>query len=191
MNPPSIEFYQGTGYGVINNTLRDNNVTHKVLLDYKEDEPVLQHIWNIDNSLRVVKSLIGRTLYRGIPRNIIDTFSNGNIFIDKGYSSCSVSPEVARQFTDGECCIFMFILPNDIPVYKLEYKGNYTEEEILLCRNIEWTIREMRDNVYLCTIKPYKLRDMSQTDKKAMEAMRQELFNRMLEEEDFTDDEEF
>jgi hypothetical protein len=129
----------------------------------------------------------GKKVYRGIKPFVIE-----NDFIERGFSSTTTNIDIAaKNYTDGECCVLYFEIPNNVNSYKYPEKG-YKEEEILIQRNIQYlNISEMGSysgvKIFTCTIKPYQLPSKSEVKKfeKSLEELRKEMMKKMMEEIDF------
>ena len=188
----SLAKYQGSGYGKINRTLRQNNVTDDIISKYREDK-IIYHIKNIDEAIKSAGNP-GRKiqLFRGvdIPFHTMDTF------IEKGFSSCTTDIDTAVKFTKNGCCILTFFTEPSIDGYAFTYAGGHTESEILLKRNIEYFNIRQIDNthnngvrLFFCSIRNYKPPTQTQQAKseKEMAEMRKKLMEEM-DDEDFTMD---
>ena len=128
----SLAHYKGNGYGDINGTLRQNNITDDIISQYRENK-IIYHIKNIDEAIKNA----------GNPGHKIQLFRGGSVqfdlmnnFIEKGFSSCTTDINTAVNFTKNNCCILTFFTEPSIDGYTFTYTGNYTESEILLKRNI-------------------------------------------------------
>lgn len=164
----SLKFYQGTGYGVINKTLRDHNITDDFIKEnFKKDE-IINHIHNINNEILKSGKQEKITLYRGFSFIDFDTYTS---LIEKGFSSCTTNINVAtKNYTNNGCCVLVFTLASDIDAYVFEYEGKYKEDEYLLRRNIEFfNISFLKKyngvKIYTCNIRPYKLPTLKQNEK--------------------------
>ncbi len=59
----SLNYYQRTGYGKINELLRGENLNDSFMQKYSRDE-LVQHVKNIDSAMRNDGKISGQTLYR-------------------------------------------------------------------------------------------------------------------------------
>jgi len=160
MNSRSLIYYQGIGYGDINKLLRHDNVTDE-FISKNIDHDLIQHIVNIDKSIDESEIEEELVLYRGY--TTVDLHKHTNI-IEKAFSSCSRNLDIAsNSFSSAEikCCILVFTLPPEIKAYKYKYRGEMTENEYLLRRNVEFFnikllgLTNKNVEVFQCNIRPY------------------------------------
>lgn len=187
----SIKFYQGTGYGEINDFLRQ--VMDERIIEDNTSDPTVKHIKNID---RIMKNnnLKNVIVYRGIKMSLLLNLKNmsSNVLVNKGYTSSSLDIEKSKMFTD-ENCILRFIIPNNLKTHIYEYKKNISEnlneKEILIQRNTQFVINDMEDikenKIYDAVlsnyIPPKSIRNLNNLEK-----LKNEMMQKMLE-EDFSD----
>jgi hypothetical protein len=185
----SLAHYKSTGYGEINNFLREVYVYDEDVIDSKDR--ILKDIGNIDTAIKFSgKENSGKKVYRGIKPFVIENLD----FIERGFSSTTTNIEIAaKNYTDGQCCILYFEIPNTVNSYKYPEKG-YKEEEILIQRNLQYlNISEVGNyqgvTIFTCTIKPYQLPTKSEVKKfeKSLDELRKEMMKKMMEELDFED----
>jgi hypothetical protein len=140
----SFKKYQGTGYGVINGFLRDNGFKEELLIrDNIKHHPEINDIMNIDMGVKFNKLDTNHLFFRGIDGGFIPNavrYSSG-VIVNKGFTSCTMNKDVTKAFIDEhKCCVLMFYIPENIKTYIYKYKGNFSEAEILLQRNTQFTI---------------------------------------------------
>ena len=157
MSEQSLKFYQGTGYGVINNFLRDPDFKESVLR-YSKTDSTVAHINNIDESMSY--NNLGETYYyRGIPGAFIPQSiqSSSSIIVNTSFTSTTSDQKNARSFVDeGGCCVLVFKIPDNLKTYIYTYKGKYKESEILVQRNTQFKIKQkISRNIYLADLYKY------------------------------------
>lgn len=187
----SMEFYQGTGYGEINDFLRQ--VMDERTIEDNPSDPTVTHIKNIDKMMKN-NNLKNVIVYRGINKSLLLNLKNtgSNVLVNKGYTSSSLDIEKSKMFAD-ENCILRFVIPHNLKTHIYEYNKNISEnlneKEILIERNTQFVINGMDDikpnKVYdavLCNYTPPK----SVQNLKNLERLKNEMMQKMLE-EDFYD----
>lgn len=104
-------------------------------------------------------------VYRGVKDSFFtaDDFETrpkvNEVFINKGFVSTTLDPQVARSFSEKPCCFKVItILPGTrcLPLYGL---SQYTEHEILFNKNTKYIIRDK-----YVTHLPYRVKDSYHTD---------------------------
>ena len=138
----SLLFYKATGYGEINDILRQGSIptdTSKMSTDQLRDQTVM-HIINIDQAITkgASKPQPTKLFYRGV--HGLDYFiETQGILVNKAYSSCSSDINQSFKFSGDECCIIVFTIPNDINYFEYKSLGiNDYEQEILIQRNTQF-----------------------------------------------------
>ena len=187
----SIKFYQGTGYGEINDFLRQ--IMDERTIEDNHSFPIVKHIKNIDKIMNN-NNLNNVIVYRGINIGLLLNLKNigSNVLVNKGYTSSSLDIGKSKMFA-YENCILRFVIPNKLKTYIYKYKKNVSEnlneKEILIQRNTQFVINNMDD------IKPNKIYDAvlsNYTPPKSvqnlnnLERLKNEMMQKMLE-EDFYD----
>ena len=187
----SIKFYQGKGYGEINDFLRQ--VMDERTIEDNPSDPIVKHIKNIDKEMKN-NNLKNVIVYRGINMSLLLNLKNmgSNVLVNKGYTSSSLDIEKSKMFTD-ENCILRFIIPNNLKTYIYEYKKNISEnlneKEILIQRNTQFVINNMEDikenKIYDAVLSNY-IPPKSIQNLNNLEKLKNEMMQKMLE-EDFYD----
>ena len=182
----SLKYYQGTGYGKINELLRGENLNDSFMGRYSRDE-LVQHVKNIDSAMRNNGKLSGHTLYRGIAGQLIPkSQENSGVIVSTGYSSCTTDFSIAKSsFTDArKCCVLVFKIPPNIDYYGYTYEKTKAkalrEHEVLLQRNIQFVdITETGTrNVYTCVLKKYTHPTITNKEEKQIQEMRDQFSKR-------------
>lgn len=187
----SIKFYQGKGYGEINDFLRQ--VMDERTIENNPSDPIVKHIKNIDKAMKN-NNLKNVIVYRGINMSLLVNLKNmgSNVLVNKGYTSSSLDIEKSKMFTD-ENCILRFIIPNNLKTHIYEYKKNISEnlneKEILIQRNTQFVINNMEDikenKIYDAVLSNY-IPPKSIQNLNNLEKLKNEMMQKMLE-EDFYD----
>jgi len=187
----SIKFYQGKGYGEINDFLRQ--VMDERTIENNPSDPIVKHIKNIDKVMKN-NNLKNVIVYRGINMSLLLNLKNmgSNVLVNKGYTSSSLDIEKSKMFTD-ENCILRFIIPNNLKTHIYEYKKNISEnlneKEILIQRNTQFVINNMEDikenKIYDAVLSNY-IPPKSIQNLNNLEKLKNEMMQKMLE-EDFSD----
>jgi hypothetical protein len=154
----SFKFYQGTGYGPINQFLREPDFKESLLrIENIKHKPEIEHIINMDKGLTY--NVFGeRYFYRGMANGFIPAsiIMSSGVIINKGFTSCTKREDVTKSYTDEEgCCMLKFIIPDNIKSYVYEYEGKYNEAEVLLQRNTQFTIVSKYHPVYYAVLSLY------------------------------------
>lgn len=153
-----LKAYQGNKYGMINDMLRDSNFEEK-LLELNKSDKTVRYIRQIDSKLKY-NNLKNEIFYRGMSGPLIPLLlKNGsNIIVNTAYTSSTLSMETTKSFTDEDgCCILIFKIPDSIKTHIYEYKGNYTESEVLIQRNTQFIIdtKKSMHPIYHAELKLY------------------------------------
>lgn len=184
----SFKYYQGTGYGKINNFLRE--MSNESVINNNKDDPIVEHILNIDRGMKYNK-LNNMLMFRGINSSLIKNLPS-NVLVNKAYSSATPDFNIASNFTD-DCCILSFIIPDDIKTYIYDYKNitskNLKEQEVLLQRNTQFvniTQDKYNPNLYNAVLTKYKPPNVSQ-QMKEYNRVREQYMKQMIIDDDFSD----
>lgn len=155
-----LGYYQGIGHENINGALRES-------VKDADIEPYVLHCILLMDSIMSKKNA-GTIVYRGVNNlekliETMDTAGFSTTLVDKGFSSCSTDIKISQKFTTDKCCILKFVIGNDISSVSLSKDNdvmNYKEKEILLQRNLDYSIfAPYHDTltgykIYPCTVKP-------------------------------------
>lgn len=140
-----LGFYQGAGYGLMNDSLRSGNITSGVArLDAAVAKDVMHKGTTVYRGVTNIEQVLGMQIKD--PKKLV-----GKTFKEKAFMSVSTSKEVATSFakgSDGSSAVFRITVPKGVQFADLSKVASTgidaKEKEYLLRRGLSIKITDVR-----------------------------------------------